>query len=319
VNHETSSGLTKNEVMWGGRPDVRVQVSPGGYFESDRLHPGIWEVSYSSQAIGRLGPQIVELPAADRHEVVLQFPSMAVRGTVSEPDGAVVPSARITDLQGGGIALSQEDGSFHLGAAGPGTLRLQARVGDRSSEVVSVEVRPAREPEPVHLVVENRRDDAVLVQVLDSEARPAAGALVFVEEESKGLRLLTSDSSGRVEVVIHPPYPERIRAAAIADGLWQFGEWMGLEAARSGMALSVGRTGSLVVMAEEAESVLDIVSQGWNISALLIRLGRRTVAGPGRPLHLEGLPPGNYELLTSSERHSVRVKRGSVAEVSLAS
>ncbi len=315
LEYGTLGGVVQRRALAGGRPAERVPVDAVGYFESDRLRPGTWRVMWSSSSDSSREPQLVVLPEAEQYDLVLSFPRLTVRGVVAGADGAAVDGARIHELTAGAFAFSADDGTFAMGVS-EGSLKLQARLGERTSDVVRVEAVADREPELVRLVLEDRERDKITVSVLGPDERPVADALVFLQEESKTLRILTTDSEGRASALIHPPHPTRIRAAAVAGGLWELGDWQSLEASWAGLQLATEQGGSLRVSTERAAEPVQVGSPGgWDVSWLLTRLGRRPVVEPGRPLLLEGLPPGTYEVSVDSAAHRVVVKSGETEEV----
>ncbi len=318
LNYGTPSGLTQNHVLWGGRPDAKVPVDAGGHFSSDSLRPGTWEVAWSSGSDSLAARKLVELPEVEQHELVLSFPGMTVHGMVSAEDGSPVSRARVRELAGGAFAFSAEDGTFSLNAAEAGILELQARLEERSSEVVRVELEADRAPEPVHLVLEDRRDDKITIRVLGPDERPFVGALVFLEEESKSVRILTTDTQGKAETSVHPPHSPRVRAAAMAGGIWALDEWRSLEAAPEGLTLKMGEHGSLSLSAKRQAELVRVVSpHGWNVSWLLTRLGLAPEVSPERPLLLDGLPVGTYDVLAGTSRHRVSIEGGDTSEVTI--
>jgi hypothetical protein len=313
-------GVSQHQVLWGGRPVLRVTVDDRGYFESEDLRPGTWEVAFSSASGGISERRRVELPEAADQELVLSFPGTAVRGLVTDADGEPVESARVRDLGGRASAITRADGSFSVSAGVEGFLDLQARRDDRTSEVVRVELGTGGARDPVVLVLEDRSRDRVVVRILGPDGRPIPGALVFLEEESKGIRLLTADAAGEAAVTLHPPRPPRVRAAASEGGHWQLGGWTTLEEAREGLVLEIGDGGSITLTTDgDPEPVQILSAAGWDVSWLRTRLGRRPMAAEGRPLTVEGLPPGTYEVVADGFRRRVTVEPFEDAEVRIES
>jgi len=287
--------LETAEVYSGGRPDVVVPVDASGYFETRALRAGDWEVVWSSEAASSLAsPMAVRLEETKEQEITLRLPFRALVGTVVDSEGRGVEGARVRELDQGAFALSGADGSFRLEGLEPGRLRVRARQRESSSEVVSVVLEPDVPPPALRLELADRQARAH-VQVVDENGLPAAGALVFVEVPGGGLRLLTADSEGRLEMPFHPPHPDRLRAAAYRSGHWIFGPWIDFETAREDWVLRGGATGGIEITCEESCGILRLGSvEGWDLAAMSLRLGRRLFLSPGEPLVLSGLPEGSY-------------------------
>jgi|GEM_PF-631619 len=319
-------GLSRQQVLGGGRPPVRVAVGADGSFVSDRLRAGAWEVSWQTEGDGIAPPQIaaprtVRLGAESPARVALDFPASRLSGVVVDADGAPVPDARVYEIGGGGFAWADADGRFELAGLQPGRLRLQARAGDRSSDVFEAELTPDRPPEPVRLTLESDRGKRFRLHVLDQVGRTVAGAFVFLEPEGEGLRMLTTRSDGTAEVNLDTSGAPRIRVAAFGDGVWALGDWISPDTAQQdgGAVLQLPEPGSLLVSSGQHRGTVPLRSEaGWSLDRLLLRLGQRPSAGPDTPLLVSGLPPGRYFVGSRDGAvHTATVRAGEVADVEM--
>ncbi len=317
------AGLRQQKMLGGGRPQVDVPVAPDGSFRTRDLTPGSWRVSWlphlSSSAGSSSAPQAVEIPRGEKYETRLDFPGAGVEGLVTDEDRPV-EGARVRELATGALAVTGTDGRFHLTGLEAGLVRLQARREERASPVVELRIESGRRPDPVHLPLREAADPEIRVTVLSAalsgEAAPVPGALVFLQEEGRGERILTTGADGRAVLRIEPPFPPRVRLAATAGNLWVLGSWKSWEDAGEGIVLALaGAAGSLRAVSEDAQGPLRIVSQdGWDLSWLLTRLGGRPELTPELPWRLDGLPAGTYTVTLGEASRSVRVQEGETAE-----
>lgn len=303
--------LTSSRVLWGGRPDVRVEVDAGGWFETTALGAGRWQVAWAPeggvQHARRLG---VELADAGEQEIALRFPLLALHGTVVDGDRRGVAGARVAELSQGAFALSAADGSFQLEGLEPGRLRVHARHGDTSSEVATVELAAGDTPEPIELELAERQRP-LTVEVVDANGSPVAGALVFLEQEGGAVRLVTTGLDGRVSLPFDPPLPRTVRAAAFAGGEWSLGDSVGYEPALESLPLQLEATGGLEITCEDACGPLALRSAGgWDLAMLHLRLGLRLATSPEQPLTIRGLPPGRYAAGSGGASVEVSVDEG---------
>lgn len=310
--------LTSEQVLWGGRPDVRVEVDATGWFETAALRAGEWQVAWAPEGGVQQARRLsVNLAEAGEQEVVLRFPLLALHGRVFDGEGRGVGEARVVELDQRAFTLSAADGSFRLEGLEPGTLRLQARRGDASSEVLTLEVATGDVPEPVEIELIEKRQ-AVTVEVLDAEGSPVPGALVFLEEEGGSVRLVTTDLAGRSSAPYHPPLPRRLRAGAFAGGAWSLGGWLDFDQALEGVALRLAGTGGAEITCEDACGALGLRSlEGWDLAALHLRLGRRLAVSAGEPLALGGLPAGRYLATVNGAEAAFSVETGRSRELRL--
>jgi hypothetical protein len=314
--------LRRAKAHWGGRPDVGVKVAADGSFISDRLRPGTWKVRWHPGSGTASSPLDVELPAGEVREVRLEFPGRRVVGIVIDRGERPVAGARVSDLEGGAVSISKSDGSFELSIAEERPLRLQARKDERSSEVLLLAPASEIEPKQIRLVIEEREDEIpILVAQANGDSIP--GAFVFLQEEGKGIRLLTTSLDGRVAAKIHPPRSRRFRAAAFAAGIWALGEWQDRPAALEGINVvfeqsSPEEAGTLRMEAAEPSSRPRVVAAtGWDLTLLLARLGRRLETVGDDVLLLRGLPAGAYEVSLGSRFQRLTIGAGEVGEVDL--
>jgi hypothetical protein len=317
MNLATPAGLRQQHAFGAGRPQVDVAVDAEGSFATDELRPGAWEVVWVPSAGSLTDPQRVELPRAKEHRLTLSFRGRSLAGVVVDSDERPVEGARVRDLGSDALAFSGADGSFVLAGLAPGAHQLHARLGERTSRIVRAVLEPGREPEPVTLTLDERPEDRIEVLVVGGGGEPAAGAFVFLEEEGRGSRILTADFQGRATAMLQPPYPAQVRAAAVAGGQWALGAWRALEEAKEGlMTLSLGQTGSVLITSQEEQGAPEIRSaDGWDLAALLTRIGARPLVAPDLPLEIHGLPEGTYNIGLRDRRSSVVVRGGDRAEI----
>lgn len=307
LTQTAGQSLREGRTLWGGRPDVRVDVAADGFFTTSRLEPGAWQVYYT--AIDHLTvPRRIELPEFDRLELELELGGMRISGRVMDHDGQLVAGARVEEKALGMLAISAGDGSFDFPIDGPGSYELRARWQERSSLPVPIEVTKDHLPGTIDLILEEASSELV-VTVLDADFSPLGDAFIFVEEEGRNVRLLSADHGGRVRIPFDPPSPSRIRLAAYAEGRFILRSWQELDGETELILQADPETGAVRVESREAEGVPRILSAtGWDLGWLLTRLGQRPFLAPDRPLILSGLPPGHYDLSLTSESRSVVVE-----------
>jgi hypothetical protein len=314
-------GLRQQQVLGRGRPQVEIAVAQDGSFFSDELTPGAWQVSWVPVS-GSLGePESVEvpaLPAGSEYETILTFAGGAVAGIVLDPENRPAEGARVRDLGTGAVAFTGTDGSFVLTGAAPGKHSVQAERGELASPVADAEVVPDRPGDLLRLVLGERQDPEIRVQVLDAEGVPVAGAFVFLEEEGRGQRLLTAGLDGRVAARIEPPLPARVRLAALANGTWSLGDWKGWSEVPETTKLVASPGGAVrVESASRAGSPSILSPQGWDVSWLLTRLGARPTLEPDAPIEVQGLPEGDYTVFLAGATSSAKVRAGRQVVVEL--
>lgn len=320
-NVVSPGGLRRQTIVGEGRPQVDVTVGPDGGFETADLTPGRWQVSWTAEAGMSSTSQEVEIPEGDHFETVISFPGLAVTGQVMDEQERPVEGARVRELTAGALALTGADGIFTLaGLDGPKAV-LQASLGELSSPTVEIELSPGQPAEPVLLTLERSSSAQIAVRVVSAEGSPAAGAFVFLEEEGKGLRVLTASADGTASAAFEPPLPARVRAAAMLGSSWSLGSWLSLDQAREGLSLTLaGRDEGMLVESAACQGSPHVLSpEGWDLSWMLQLLGTPAFIAPGRPFRLEGLPSGTYTLSLDGASVTVPVHPGELVEEKLGS
>jgi Carboxypeptidase regulatory-like domain len=312
------SGLRQQQVSGAGRPQVDVAVEADGSFQTRDLTPGPWRASFQPQR-GSGTPELgLQIPAGDHFEAVLPFAGSNLAGVVVTKDGKPAAGATVSELTSGALALARPDGTFLFLGLAPGKLALQARQDELASSVATIELSAERPPDPIRLVVQQQDPPQVAVTVLDSSGSPVAGAMVFFEEEGKGMRLLVTATDGKAPAGIEAPLAPRVRAGAFAASGFVLGDWTSLEQARQGLTVQLGATGGLVVSSAGAEGPARVVStSGWDLSWLLRLLGASTDVTRAKPLRLDGLPEGAYTVTLGPSATTVNVAAGRLGEGNL--
>lgn len=292
----TPGGLRQQQVFGGGRPEALVDVADDGSFESDRLTPGAWTVTWQPASGSVAGPRKVRIPEGEVRGLTVVFPGQGISGVVVDGEGLAVSRATVRELGTGTFALTRPDGSFSMTGLEPGSLRLQARERDRYSEIVDVLLENDRTPDPLRLTVSEEHRGRIPVRAWTAAGAPAARAFVFVEGEgSARMQLVTAGSEGTAEVTIPAPYPARVRLAVYHEGNWALGPWINWAESRKGIEIELAAGGELVVYSEGGAGRVDLATgDGWDLDRLLGRLGVLPRVSPERPLVLSGLPEGRY-------------------------
>jgi hypothetical protein len=311
MNRRTASGATEAQIFGAGRPQVDVAVGPDGWFASDALAPGEWDVFWHPAGGGGGRHREVKLPEEGDVELELAFSPHSLGGWVVDEEGRSVAEARVVDLDGRAATRTGADGTFLLLDLEPGPRRLRALAGERRSAVVTAVVPVDGRAEPITLVLDREGDESVRIAVRIGDA-PAASAFVFVELEGQGIRILTADGSGVARAGLLPPIPLRLRAAAISGPHVALGEWVSTEEAMSeGLVLVGGEGGGLEILSSEINAAVDIVGPGgWNLSALFARLGTVLRVSADNSLVIHGLPVGSYTIAAGDSRRAIRIERG---------
>jgi hypothetical protein len=321
LRFRTPGGLTQNQVFTANAPEIEVPVGAGGSFSTQDLRAGTWQVSFQPDDGGTTEPLSLQLSGDKDQALTLPFPGFAVAGTVLDAEGKPVREARVRETEGGTTTLSAGDGSFRFDGLRRRIYFFRASKDDATSDPVKVAVGEGQEKAPILLTL---RDDAprpaLTVHVTDERGVPAPGAFVFVDLPGRGLRVLTADLSGTASLLLDPPYPETVRAAARIGAAWSLGTWEPFDRAQDGLALSPGATGSLAVASREATGSLQIAAPGgWNLTALLGILGIPPLLGQAPRLEITGLPVGAYVLTAGGKTRSADVQEGQRVEVDWAS
>jgi len=318
LNFQTRSGLHQQQAFGVGRPDVRVEVDATGWFATDKLRPGSWNVAWlPTRGRSLADPQRVDLPAADSYELGIVFSKLAVSGVVLNRDAQPVENARVRDLTSGAESFTGPDGRFVLSGLAPGPHQLFARSLSETSDIVDITVEPQDDPEDVQLVIEERRD-RLEIQVLDSDGVPVSQAFTFLESERQSLQILTTDRDGRSSIQLLPLYPKRLRAAVLHDGRWSLGEWRDLEGLSGSWTLFMTEGVGIVRIVSEKPGSPDILSAtGWNVSRMFGWAGLRLTVSPDQPLVIRGLPAGPYSISLGETVSHFVVDVGDLTEIEI--
>jgi len=154
------------------------------------------------------------------------------------------------------------------------------------------------------------------LRVVDCDGRPTEGVFVFLEEEGQEGRLLSTDALGAATAPIDPATPHRVRAAATSGDAWGLTGWQPLAEASTGLTLGLLPAGTLAVESAGPEGVLRLETRGWDLAALLAKLGAGPEIYPGTPLLIPGLPEGDYTVVLKEQSRPVTVRAGSTVRVS---
>lgn len=316
LRNRTPLGAEKTEAFGVGRPQVEAIVQADGSYTADGLRPGRWEVVFSSDQGWATGVVSTVLPRADEFQLDLTFPGRSLAGRVVDEDGEPVTRARVRELQSGLVVLTDEDGQFRMLGLAAGQAVLRADAEGRSSSAVTLQIS-TEPPELVTLVLGNNQDEQLTLRVLDPGGVPISGALVFLELEGRGLRIMTTATDGATSAPIDAPHPVRVRLAALTGDRWVLGPWFDWSpASASPRTLTAGPAGSLEIRAEERAGVAEVVSgSGWNLTALARRAGIPMEVASDRPLLLGELPVGTYRVMLGETSSTAAVTEGGVAVV----
>lgn len=307
-------GAERTDTFGGGRPQVDVPLTTAGYFVTDELAPGEWQVLWSARS-GSFS-RSVEVRLTDEPEqfVRLEFPGSTLEGRVVFADGRAAPSARVSVAGRPEWALAASDGTFRIVGLGVGDYLLRARLDGRETPGVAVRVQADELPAPVELVFDDAERREVVVS-LRSDRVPVGGALLLIELAGSGTRLSTADSEGLAKVRLPEPAPSSMRVAAVAGGTWTFGAWSSLDGGESTYPIVVGDSGNLLIESVRS-SVLGLSSDtGWDVAAVLRTFGVALRVGPEAPLVVSGLPVGTYVVTDGAASESVEVVAGTVTPV----
>lgn len=317
-NHMSPGGLRQQQVFGVGRPQVDVTVAEDGVFATAELGPGFWKVVWQPMAGSATGEREVEIPRTERAEILLDFPGLMLSGVVLGEDGQPVAGARVRALETGALAFSAQDGSFGLpGPESATQASVQAEHEGLASPVVEIALEPGREPGPVRLTLGKRSPPRIEALVVGSDGLPVANAFVFLEEEGRGFRILTTGADGRAAAAMAPPYPGRVRLAASSGSAWFLGSWVSWDEARSGLIAALDGSASIEILGGEHAGIPRILSAGgWDVAALLLSLGMPPALSPGAPLRIDGLPPGPYTVAIDGTGSTVMARAGETAEAS---
>ncbi len=316
LSQASPGGLLRQDVLGAGRPQVNVSVAPDGYFATEALRPGRWEVAWAPREGSLSKTRALELPERESVELALDFPGQIVSGRVETADGEPAGGARVRETTSGAIVFAAKDGTFRFTGLEAGERFVKARRDERESRPLRVDLVPGEPLAPILLTLLEPTDDGLTIIVVDTNHAPVVGALVFVELEDD-TRILTTDGDGDANLRLDPPFPVRLRVAVHGLNRWALGGWLAWrEAMAEAPILALGDTGSLTMVTEERSGVPQIVdASGWDVTMLLSRLGVRPRLSAGLPLVIEGLPVGSYGISLGDQLRITTTRSGEVAEV----
>ena len=313
LNRSTPGGLRRQRALGFAARPIEMNVGAEGFFGPAEMRPGTWEVKWTPNGRSASPSTSVTIPAQDEFTAAVVFPGFLIGGEVVDREGRLIEGARVSELRSGAFAITGADGRYRLIglSAGPGHLR--ARKQNLSSEIVDVEIAGDRSADFVPLVLEeNPNKDRLRVEATGRMGTPLQRAFIFVETDTTPLRVVTTGILGAVEVKMGRPLPTKVRLALYGAGAVELGEWMPWDEAREApIAISMQRTGGLLVNSEERSGTLRLVSaNGWDVASLLSRVGLSPRVEAGVPQAFDGLPPMEYRVGVESLRETVQVKAG---------
>ena len=316
LRFKTPAGLTQNQVFTANAPQIDVPVESKGIFATRGLRAGNWQVTFQPDGGGPTEAIQISLSAEKEQSIVLPFPGFSVTGTVLDEEGRPVEEARAREVEGGTTTLSAKDGSFHFDGLRAKTYFFSAAKDEAVSEPLEVAVGEDQPKEPIILNLHaDGRHPILAIRVTDERGAPQPGAFVFVDLGVRGLRVLTADGSGVASLLLDPPYPDSVRAAARIGNAWALGSWQPFDQARKGLELSPSGTGTLSIAPAKSAGLLQITAPGgWNLTILLSTLGAPPLL-EGTPLEIDGLPPGSYDLKAGDRSKTVTVREGERVDV----
>lgn len=320
LHFKSPSGLTQHQVFTANAPSIDVPVGAQGTFETRDLRAGTWQVAFQPDGGGPTEAVPILLSQEKEQVIGLPFPGFSVTGTVLDEEGRPVEEARVREVEGGTTTLSAKDGSFRFDGLRAKTYFFSALKDEAASDPLETAVGEGQPKAPLVLTLQaDGRHPLLEVRVADESGAPVPGAFVFVDLPGRGLRVLTADASGVASLVLDPPYPPTVRAAARVGNAWALGTWQPFEQARrEGLALSPLPTGTLGVVAGKSNGLLQITAPGgWSLTVLLSTLGAPPLLEPGATLEIGGLPAGTYELKADEQVKSATVREGERVEVRL--
>ncbi len=307
LERTTASGLRMQQAWGVGDAPVMVTVDDRGRFETSELRPGRWNVSLGGAA------QQIDIAAEEQSEVALRFADTLLSGIVVDSEGKPQPRVVVQIASASAFMASAEDGTFAFRGLAAGEYEVRARGRDGRTATERARIEDGRESPPVRLVLGAERPAEIRISVLRVSGEPAAGAFVFVDLESEGQRILTTDAAGAASLHV-PDAVKRFRIAAFGDGTWAFGTWR--EPAPA--AIRLERGGGFTIIASAISGDVEIIrADGWNVSQLLRRLGAAPRIAPDVPLVVGGLAPGSYTVAAGGKSAQVEVSASQSREVKL--
>lgn len=240
--------LLEGRLTLSSRTDRRRVEAPvvEGAFRALLPGPGRWVPRFTVTAPFEAEITGATIEIEEAGEIEIRFPNTVVRGDVVDPLGNPQQGARVTlaaNTDGPGSkfgemsATTDAQGRFELRAAPPGTATILADAGDRSSEILRIEVTETLSPPRFRLVV---RPAGKIEGVVRGDGRPVAGARVtfwpvLAGRAGASLSEAVTDPNGRFELTIEAP-------AATLGSLVQAPGWatrMAVEGFVEGRELSI--------------------------------------------------------------------------------
>jgi hypothetical protein len=303
-----SGSLTQQQVFSPESPQETADVGLDGLYQA-RLTPGSWEVIWMPENGRAVGPRLVTIPAVAVHYLNLDYPGLTVEGVVLDSSRSRIKGAEVRDIVDRGFAVTREDGSFTLAGPDAGTWRLQARYRGDASAVAEVVVEAGKERPFIELIL--KADESNVRVSVETNGGRASGAMVFLETDSGRIDLASTDQTGSATLRVIPPFPERVRVAASAGGVWSFGDWTPWKnATRDALTLNIAPAGGIVLRTKGPTGPVVISSaNGWRVDRLLQWFGAFLNLTPGTEVTVSGLPPGTYTFAVASQRRTVSVER----------
>lgn len=310
ISSVSPSGSVRQETYGTGSPSRTASVDALGEFRLTGMRAGEWRATWQAEGSGPSPPRSVTIPDVRTIEVTLDFPAGGISGRVVDVDRNPVPRARVLELDGGAAALAGPDGTFRLGGLAPGRIRLQARLGERESDIVETIVEPDRDG-AVELVLRNGGANELRVRILDASGQPAAGAMLFVDGFGSYLRIVTADGEGLATTTFSTAFPSSVRLAAFHRGGWFLTGAMRGDDARNGYVARLEPQGTVRVTLDDGGPLPVRITApgGWELGNLLVTLGLRPNVAKATPLVLQ-VPQGEYEITAGTLAKRARVESG---------
>jgi hypothetical protein len=318
MNNPTPLGAVRQDVF-GGPVEVAVPLSDSGTFSTEALRPGQWSVRWVSAHGATTASRTITI-ADSSAQVDLQYPAATIQGRVINDQNRPLPRAVVQDLDARTSTNTDGDGSFAFAGALAGTHRIRARSSDGArSDVFTVQVQPDRDPDPVTLLVKDANVTSMHIEVKNSSGQPAALALVILDFGSGPSVVVTTDSAGATDVSLPDDQQQPVRAAVSFESGIVLGDWRAPARLGETYTLAAGATGALSVVSDDEGVVRIRSAAGWDITALLQRLGVWAKVNKGTPFIVNGLPEGSYSLSINSNMRTATVKAGTTTAVKFGS
>jgi hypothetical protein len=318
MNNSTPLGAVRQDVF-GAPVEVAVPLSDGGTFSTDALRPGQWSVRWVSAHGATTASRTIAIGDSSA-QVDLQYPAATIQGRVTNDQNRPLARAVVQDLDAGTSMSTDASGTFAFAGALAGTHRIRARSSEGArSDILMVQVQPDRDPDPVTLLVKDANVTSMHIEVKNSSGQPAALALVILDFGSGPSVIVTTDTAGATDVSLPDDQQQPVRAAVSFGSGIVLGDWRTPDQLRETYALAAGATGALSVVSDDEGVVRIRSAAGWDITALLQRLGVWAKVSKGIPFIVNGLPEGSYSLSINSIMRTATVKAGATTAVKFGS